>query len=151
MTDTETYTANVVEATAEEIAETLRALDQSSTTMQGWIRSSFATPEEDPVLTAEEVAETLRISLRTTLDMLRAGAIEGTRIGRQWRIRRSALDELLNRPRPVPCVIVTAAVDGGDMLVIGPSASGKSTLARELQAQNPDRRIREIEIDGVSA
>ncbi|MCW1823154.1 helix-turn-helix domain-containing protein [Mycobacterium senegalense] len=151
MTDTETYTADVVEATAEEIAETLRALDQSSTRMQGWIRSSFATPEEDPVLTAEEVAETLRISLRTTLDMLRAGAIEGTRIGRQWRIRKSALDALLNKPRPVPCVIVTAAVDGGDMLVIGPTGSGKSAIARELREQHPDLTVREIQIDGVSA
>lgn len=150
MTDTETYSADFVELTAEELVEALRALDKAGTKLPDWIRDIWA--EDDQLFTAEEVAEKLRVSLRTALDMLRVGAIEGTKVGRQWRVRKSALDAFLNKPRgPVPCVIVTRAVNSDDILVIGPTGSGKSDIAGELRAQHPDLTVREIQIQGAQA
>ncbi|WP_396909840.1 helix-turn-helix domain-containing protein [Mycolicibacterium sp.] len=149
MTETTTHTADFVELSSEELVEALRAIDRSGTKLPDWIRELWA--KDDRLLTAEEVAEKLRISLRTTLDLLRAGAIEGTRVGRQWRVRASALDAFLSKPRPAPRVVVTDAVNSKDILVIGPTGSGKGCIVKELRAAHPDRNIREIQIEAASA
>lgn len=146
MTDTDTYTADFVEVTAEEFAEMTRALGKSSSTkMSDWIRDAWAA--DDHLFTAEEVAEHLRISLRTVLDMLRSGAIEGTRVGRQWRVRRGDLDAFLNKPRRQSegLRIVYKDSDRNRFVIVGPSGSGKSQLAKELRKQNPGADIQEVQ------
>ncbi len=54
------------------------------------------TDREPDVMTAEEAADYLRISLRTFKALRAAGeGPPGARIGRQWRFRRTALDQWL--------------------------------------------------------
>lgn len=107
---------------------------RTETQLPDWIGSVFATAaptEDDHLLTADETAEHLRLTVRTTLDLLRSGAIPAAKVGGQWRVSKSALDAFLNKPRgPLPYVIVTRAVDSDDILVIGPSGVGKSAVAR---------------------
>lgn len=43
----------------------------------------------DEILTPEEVARELKITTRGVKDLLRAGTLNGFKIGRRWRIRRS--------------------------------------------------------------
>lgn len=47
------------------------------------------------LLTADEVAEYLRISLHTTRKLLREKTIPALKAGREWRVRRAALDAYL--------------------------------------------------------
>ncbi len=145
MTDTHTHTADFVELSAEELVEALRAIDRSGTKLPDWIRELWA--KDDRLLTAEETAEHLRVTVRTALDLLRSGAIPAAKVGGQWRVSKSALDAFLNKPRgPLPYVVVTNAVNSDDILVIGPSGSGKGCIVKELRAAHPDRNIREIQI-----
>ena len=48
-------------------------------------------------LTVEEVARSLRVHERTVYRLLLRGGLRGTRVGRVWRIRRSALELFLNQ------------------------------------------------------
>lgn len=43
----------------------------------------------DEILTPEEVARELKITARSVKDLLRAGTLNGFKIGRRWRIRMS--------------------------------------------------------------
>lgn len=126
-------------------------MTQTETQLPDWMGSVFAATEGDRLLTAEETAEHLRVSLRTALDLLRSDAIPAAKVGGQWRVSKSALDAFLNKPRPVPCVIVTHAVNSDDILVIGPTGSGKSAIAKELRAQHPDLTVREVQIQGAQS
>lgn len=40
---------------------------------------------DETFLTTEEVAKVLRVSMQTVQNRLRAGEIQGTKIGKQWR------------------------------------------------------------------
>ncbi|OMB80798.1 helix-turn-helix domain-containing protein [Mycolicibacterium conceptionense] len=63
------------------------------------IIDGLQTPEGDPLLTAQEAADQLRLSLRTTLNLLRSGELAGTKAGRRcWRVRQS-IDESWGSPR----------------------------------------------------
>ncbi len=55
---------------------------------------------EHEFLTTDEVLEYLRINARTVYRLIRDGELPAVRIGRQWRIRRSDLDEWLEAQRP---------------------------------------------------
>jgi excisionase family DNA binding protein len=52
------------------------------------------------ILTTEEVLGYLRVTPRTIYRLIRTGELPAMRIGRQWRFRRSDLDEWLDRQRP---------------------------------------------------
>jgi nitrogen PTS system EIIA component len=47
-------------------------------------------------LTVEEVARSLRVHERTVYRLLLRGGLRGTRVGRVWRIRRSAYEVFLS-------------------------------------------------------
>ena len=47
------------------------------------------------LLTVSEVADLLRINKSTVYRMAKQGRLPATRVGRQWRFRKSVLDRLL--------------------------------------------------------
>ncbi|MHC9542464.1 MAG: helix-turn-helix domain-containing protein [Vulcanimicrobiota bacterium] len=47
----------------------------------------------EELYTPEEVAEYLKIAEKTVKDFLRAGRIKGVKVGKEWRIKSSALKE----------------------------------------------------------
>ena len=50
---------------------------------------------EGRLLTVAEVADLLRINKSTVYRMAKQGRLPATRVGRQWRFRRSVLERLL--------------------------------------------------------
>ena len=56
------------------------------------------TQNSEPVLTVKEVAQRLRVSQATVLRLIDDGELTGVfRVGNQWRIPQSALDEYIRR------------------------------------------------------
>lgn len=55
-----------------------------------------AQARERKLLTVAEVAELLRINKSTVYRMAKQGRLPATRVGRQWRFRRSVLEGLLD-------------------------------------------------------
>ena len=51
---------------------------------------------EGRLLTVSEVADLLRINKSTVYRMAKQGRLPATRVGRQWRFRKSVLDGLLD-------------------------------------------------------
>ena len=51
--------------------------------------------QEGKLLTVVEVADLLRINKSTVYRMAKQGRLPATRVGRQWRFRKSVLDGLL--------------------------------------------------------
>lgn len=51
----------------------------------------------DELLTSEEVARFLKVSEFTIRARLKSGELEGMKIGGQWRITRTALNDYINR------------------------------------------------------
>ena len=70
---------------------------QTQTTPSG--HAAAATPPvpkpEGLLLTVSEVADLLRINKSTVYRMAKQGRLPATRVGRQWRFRKSVLDGLL--------------------------------------------------------
>jgi excisionase family DNA binding protein len=88
------------------------------------IIDGLQTAEDDPIRTAQEAAGQLRLSLRTTLNLLRSGELAGTKAGRRcWRVRQSAIDEFLGKPA-----------------IVGPTSLGKGVIERlaELLRESPE-------------
>lgn len=52
----------------------------------------------DQTMTPQEVADFLRLSLRTVMEKLRKGELPAVKVGRQWRISRSALESKISSP-----------------------------------------------------
>lgn len=50
----------------------------------------------NPVLTPVEAGEILRVERQTVMKLIHQGKLPATKIGRQWRIRREAVDALLD-------------------------------------------------------
>jgi excisionase family DNA binding protein len=50
-------------------------------------------------MTTEEVLECLKVNPRTVYRLIRSGELPAVRIGRQWRFRRTDLDEWIARHR----------------------------------------------------
>jgi excisionase family DNA binding protein len=50
---------------------------------------------EDPILTPEEAAEILRVPVSTVRQLLAEGRLVGVKVGRRWRLRRSAIEALV--------------------------------------------------------
>ena len=53
--------------------------------------------QPDEILTPEQVAAVLKVSLETVMRHLRAGEIAGFKVGKLWRIRRSAIESLMTK------------------------------------------------------
>lgn len=53
--------------------------------------------QSSELLTVKEVAEILRVSQPTVLRMIDDGELRAIRVRNQWRIRRSDLDDFLQR------------------------------------------------------
>jgi excisionase family DNA binding protein len=51
--------------------------------------------EPDVFLTVQEVADRLRVASRTIYRLLDEGALEGVRVGRNWRVSPEALERYL--------------------------------------------------------
>jgi putative molybdopterin biosynthesis protein len=51
------------------------------------------------ILDLKEVAQYLGLNKRTVYNLVRKGEIPGTRIGRQWRVKKESLDQLFRNPR----------------------------------------------------
>jgi len=63
------------------------------------VGAATATPgrrTEGRLLTVSEVADLLRINKSTVYRMAKQGRLPATRVGRQWRFRKSVLDGLLD-------------------------------------------------------
>lgn len=54
-----------------------------------------APPPVDPFLTPAEIAKALRVGKMTIYRLLNQGVIQSTRVGHQFRVRRSAVDRYL--------------------------------------------------------
>jgi excisionase family DNA binding protein len=53
--------------------------------------------KDEAFLTTEEVLDYLQVNLRTVYRLIKAGKIPAVRVGRQWRFRKSDIDEWLAR------------------------------------------------------
>ncbi len=54
---------------------------------------------EDEIMTITEVAQYLKISEVTTYKFVQEGKIPGFKIGRHWRVKRSDLDEFIEKQK----------------------------------------------------
>jgi excisionase family DNA binding protein len=59
-----------------------------------------ATTDKQAFLTTEEVLVYLNTTPRTIYRLIRSGELPAVRIGRQWRFRRTDLDDWIERQRP---------------------------------------------------
>ncbi|GAF77183.1 unnamed protein product [marine sediment metagenome] len=51
------------------------------------------------ILDLKEVAKYLGLNKRTAYNLVRKGEIPGTKIGRQWRVKKESLDDLFRNPK----------------------------------------------------
>ena len=51
--------------------------------------------EDDLLLTTQEVAGRLQLTRQTVQRLIKAGKLKASRIGRDWRVKRSALEAFL--------------------------------------------------------
>jgi excisionase family DNA binding protein len=61
-----------------------------------------AHPLDHDLLTPPEVLDYLRITTRTLYRLIKAGTVPAVRVGHQWRVRRTDLEEWLRQSPPVP-------------------------------------------------
>lgn len=54
----------------------------------------------EEALTPEQAAEALQVATETIRRLIRAGKLPAVKIGRQWRIARSAIDAVLRGEAP---------------------------------------------------
>jgi excisionase family DNA binding protein len=74
---------------------------------------------DEAFMTTEEVLQYLQVNLRTVYRMIKAGSIPAVRVGRQWRFRRSDLDQWLESQR-----LKTSEHAGPRSATVGPAESG---------------------------
>ena len=53
--------------------------------------------EQDKLLTIQEVAEVLKIAQSTIRRWLNEGKMKGVKLGRQWRVKQSELDRIIEQ------------------------------------------------------
>ena len=71
--------------------------EQTQPTPSGRAAPAAAGLRPEPrLLTVSEVADFLRINKSTVYRMAKQGRLPATRVGRQWRFRKSVLDGLLD-------------------------------------------------------
>ncbi len=72
-----------------------------------------------PFLTLGEVIQYLRVNARTAYRLIGSGELPASRIGRQWRIRRSDLERFIESQRVGSPASVTAENTETDELWVG--------------------------------
>lgn len=55
--------------------------------------------QEDEIMTVSEVANYLKISEVTTYKFVQEGKIPGFKVGRHWRVKRSDLNEFIEKQK----------------------------------------------------
>jgi excisionase family DNA binding protein len=65
----------------------------------------------DRLLTAAEVADQLRVSTMTVYRLIRRGDLPAVRVGRNYRVRSSALDRFLDEQEVDPASVDLDALD----------------------------------------
>ena len=68
-----------------------------------------AISEKPDILTVDEVSDLLKVTSQTIYNMIRDKRLTATKIGREWRFRRSDIETLLNQDSP------TIAARGGEV------------------------------------
>jgi excisionase family DNA binding protein len=58
-------------------------------------------PAEDPYLTIKDICSELRLSHETVRKWILTGRLPSTKVGRQYRVRRTDLDRMLAADAPV--------------------------------------------------
>ena len=66
--------------------------------LQSWVEVKMFTMDSDEILTVEEVASFLKLHPKTVYKFLKDSEIQGYRIGRQWRFRKSEVMKLFEKP-----------------------------------------------------
>jgi len=98
----------------------------------GWIM------RDEAFLTTEEVLHYLQVNLRTVYRLIKAGVIPAVRVGRQWRFRRSDIDDWLARQQRERASASSTP---------GTSASSSPGPAPAALAPNAGRRVRILVAD----
>jgi excisionase family DNA binding protein len=91
------------------------------------------TANHQDLLTLDEAAAYLRVHRRTMGRLLRQGAVPGTKIGRQWRVRAADLDAVL-ASQTVPASSAGQPV----VLVASDPPLAREAIARALQEVRPE-------------
>lgn len=65
--------------------------------------------EKPDILTVEEVSDLLKVTSQTIYNMIKDKRLTAIKIGREWRFRRTDIEQLLNPSRP------TIAARGGEV------------------------------------
>ena len=97
---------------------------------------------DEVFLTTEEVLAYLKVNLRTVYRLIKAGKIPAVRVGRQWRFRKTDIDDWLNNQRPSP-EPVPAAPKPTRPRVVDDEDAMRSLLAKALS-------LADYEVDVVS-
>lgn len=79
-------------------------------------------------LTTEEVIQYLQLNLKTVYRLIRSGQLPAVRVGRQWRFRKSDLDNLQNRGTG------PATTGARRLLVVDDDAAAREVIATTLKA-----------------
>lgn len=80
-----------------------------------------------PLLTPDQVAQRLQVARSTVLELLRQRRLVGVKVGLQWRVEPSALDQFIAEQRQRPA---EAPADGVPLAAIPSPLLGAA--AREL-------------------
>ena len=80
--------------------------------------------EKPDILTVDEVTDLLKVTSQTIYNMIKDKRLTATKVGREWRFRRSEIEQLLDQSRP------TIAARGGevsqnDIRILSDILSGK--------------------------
>ncbi|WKZ56590.1 MAG: helix-turn-helix domain-containing protein [Bdellovibrionota bacterium] len=59
----------------------------------------MSTPEHPLLLTVQEVSQILRIHRPKVYDLIKAGVIDGFKLGSDWRVKRESIEKLTG---PIP-------------------------------------------------
>lgn len=88
---------------------------------------------EDEIMTLEEVARYLKMKPQTVYKWAQEGQIPGTKLGKEWRFRRSILDEWID-------VSIVLSKGGFDLLT---RSTEKEVRHRSLSSDELERLLNE--------
>jgi excisionase family DNA binding protein len=102
---------------------------------------------DENFLTTEEVLEYLQVNLRTIYRLVKVGKLPAVRVGRQWRFRKTDIDEWLSRGRP-GARSNSAPGERPRILVVDDEDTVRAMIAQALLNAQYDV---DTAVDGVSA
>jgi excisionase family DNA binding protein len=76
----------------------IESFNSATKQLNAWFDMTQIDKEQLPaILTTEDVLAYLRVTHRTIYRLVRSGELPAVRIGRQWRFRRTDLDDWIDR------------------------------------------------------